>query len=107
MEIVTPFTVPFLRHHLPRWWPRLKSIRQRVSLSERCSHNQKGEEEQVPTVNSGNDVANYRTGYTKFQLKVGSSVREDVDRIKAVGSVLKNDEILMADANTGGSTIGE
>jgi len=40
-------------------------------------------------------------GYTKFQLKVGSSVEEDVGRIRAVASVLKNGEILMADANTG------
>lgn len=47
-------------------------------------------------------VSGYRDeGYTKFQLKVGGEVEEDIQRIKAVSKVLKNHEILMADANTG------
>jgi L-alanine-DL-glutamate epimerase-like enolase superfamily enzyme len=47
-------------------------------------------------------VSGYRDeGYTKFQLKVGGNPLEDIKRIKAVSAVLKNEEILVADANTG------
>jgi L-alanine-DL-glutamate epimerase-like enolase superfamily enzyme len=48
------------------------------------------------------NVAGYRKqGYSKFQLKVGGDPLEDIDRIRAVRSILADDEILMADANTG------
>ncbi len=40
-------------------------------------------------------------GYTKFQLKVGGDPLEDIERIKAVRAILADDEILVADANTG------
>ena len=47
-------------------------------------------------------VSGYRDeGYTKFQLKVGGNPLEDIERIKAVSKVLKNEETLVADANTG------
>ncbi|MCY4522034.1 MAG: mandelate racemase/muconate lactonizing enzyme family protein [Caldilineaceae bacterium] len=47
-------------------------------------------------------VAGYRSeGYRRFQLKVGGSVEEDIERIRAVRAVLSEDEILIADANTG------
>jgi L-alanine-DL-glutamate epimerase-like enolase superfamily enzyme len=42
-----------------------------------------------------------REGYKTFQLKVGSSVDEDIARIKACSSVLSPGELLIADANTG------
>ena len=48
------------------------------------------------------NVEQYRNeGYMKFQLKVGGDVRDDIDRIRAVRSVLADDEVLVADANTG------
>jgi L-alanine-DL-glutamate epimerase-like enolase superfamily enzyme len=48
------------------------------------------------------NVERYREeGYRRFQLKVGSDVHTDIARIKAVREVLKEDEILVADANTG------
>ena len=48
------------------------------------------------------NVAQYREqGYTKFQLKVGGDPLEDIQRIKAVRAILADDEILVADANTG------
>jgi L-alanine-DL-glutamate epimerase-like enolase superfamily enzyme len=47
-------------------------------------------------------VSKYRVeGYTKFQLKVGGAPDEDMDRIRAVRSVLQRGETLIADANTG------
>jgi cis-L-3-hydroxyproline dehydratase len=47
-------------------------------------------------------VSKYRLeGYKTFQLKVGGSVELDIARIKAVGSVLAEGELLIADANTG------
>jgi L-alanine-DL-glutamate epimerase-like enolase superfamily enzyme len=47
-------------------------------------------------------VAGYRgEGYTRFQLKVGGAVEEDVARIRAVRSVLRPSDVLVADANTG------
>ena len=42
-----------------------------------------------------------REGYTKFQLKVGGNYNEDIDRIISVSSVLDQNNILIADANTG------
>lgn len=47
-------------------------------------------------------VADYRNqGYRRFQLKVGSEVELDVERIRAVAGVLKPGDVLVADANTG------
>jgi len=47
-------------------------------------------------------VAEYRSqGYRRFQLKVGGDPQQDIDRIRAVASVLSPDDILIADANTG------
>jgi len=47
-------------------------------------------------------VAGYRAeGYTRFQLKVGGGVDEDVARIRAVRGVLAPSDVLVADANTG------
>ncbi len=48
------------------------------------------------------NVAAYRAeGYTRFQLKVGSTVEQDIARIRSVRQVLQPDDILIADANTG------
>jgi L-alanine-DL-glutamate epimerase-like enolase superfamily enzyme len=48
------------------------------------------------------NVAGYRAeGYRRFQLKVGSDVETDVARIRAVATVLKPGDVLVADANTG------
>jgi L-alanine-DL-glutamate epimerase-like enolase superfamily enzyme len=47
-------------------------------------------------------VAGYRSeGYRRFQLKVGSDPESDIDRIRAVRSVLEPGDVLVADANTG------
>ena len=47
-------------------------------------------------------VDGYRSeGYRRFQLKVGSDPLEDIERIRAVASVLQEGDILVADANTG------
>jgi len=47
-------------------------------------------------------VSKYRSeGYTKFQLKVGGSPDVDIERIRAVRNILHDDEIFVADANTG------
>ena len=47
-------------------------------------------------------VAGYRAeGYTRFQLKVGGDPDVDIARIRAVRSILKGGERLVADANTG------
>lgn len=47
-------------------------------------------------------VSEYRDqGYTRFQLKSGSDVATDIERIRAVRQVLDRGEILVADANTG------
>jgi L-alanine-DL-glutamate epimerase-like enolase superfamily enzyme len=47
-------------------------------------------------------VAGYRAeGYHRFQLKVGGDADTDIARIKAVSSVLKPGDRLVADANTG------
>ncbi|MEX2528615.1 MAG: cis-3-hydroxy-L-proline dehydratase [Gemmatimonadota bacterium] len=48
------------------------------------------------------NVAGYRDqGYRRFQLKVGSGVKVDIARIEAVREVLDDDDLLVADANTG------
>jgi cis-L-3-hydroxyproline dehydratase len=47
-------------------------------------------------------VSKYRSeGYTKFQLKVGGPPEMDLQRIRAVRKVLRDNEIFIADANTG------
>lgn len=47
-------------------------------------------------------VSQYRSeGYKRFQLKVGSDPDTDIERIKAVSSLLNKGEVLVADANTG------
>ncbi len=47
-------------------------------------------------------VAGYRSeGYTRFQLKVGGDPDTDIERIRAVRSMLQPTERLVADANTG------
>jgi cis-L-3-hydroxyproline dehydratase len=57
--------------------------------------------QQAPDAMAEN-VAGYRAeGYTKFQLKVGGEVRDDIARIRAVAAVLDAGEVLVADANTG------
>ena len=48
------------------------------------------------------NVAGYRAeGYRRFQLKVGSDVETDIERIRAVAAVLERGDVLVADANTG------
>jgi cis-L-3-hydroxyproline dehydratase len=48
------------------------------------------------------DVRKYKKqGYTKFQLKVGGDPGEDIRRIRAVRNVLREEDVLVADANTG------
>jgi L-alanine-DL-glutamate epimerase-like enolase superfamily enzyme len=47
-------------------------------------------------------VAGYRAeGYTRFQLKVGGDAETDIERIRAVRSLLQPGDRLIADANTG------
>ena len=47
-------------------------------------------------------VAGYRSeGYTRFQLKVGGDPDTDIERIRAVRSMLQPTDRLVADANTG------
>jgi L-alanine-DL-glutamate epimerase-like enolase superfamily enzyme len=48
------------------------------------------------------DIATYRDqGYTRFQLKVGGVVADDIQRIGAARETLDRGEVLVADANTG------
>jgi len=48
------------------------------------------------------NVASYREeGYRRFQLKVGGNPNDDIERIRAVRSVLEPGDKLIADANTG------
>jgi L-alanine-DL-glutamate epimerase-like enolase superfamily enzyme len=57
---------------------------------------------QRPADEMAENVAQYRAeGYTKFQLKVGGRPADDIARIHAVADVLKDGELLVADANTG------
>ena len=47
-------------------------------------------------------VAKHRaSGYSRFQLKVGSNPSEDIERIRAAASVVGPEDRLIADANTG------
>jgi L-alanine-DL-glutamate epimerase-like enolase superfamily enzyme len=47
-------------------------------------------------------IAGYKKeGYTKFQLKVGGDVAQDVERIRQARGVLDKSDLLVADANTG------
>ena len=47
-------------------------------------------------------VAEYRAqGYRRFQLKVGGDAADDIARIRAVAAVLRPEDRLIADANTG------
>jgi L-alanine-DL-glutamate epimerase-like enolase superfamily enzyme len=48
-----------------------------------------------------NVAAHRKDGYTKFQLKVGGSPADDIERIHAASEVLTDGEVLVADANTG------
>ncbi len=43
-----------------------------------------------------------KQGYTRFQIKIGTNVEEDMARIKACSEVLGEKDMLWADANTGG-----
>ena len=57
---------------------------------------------QRPAADMADNVAGYRDdGYRKFQLKVGGAPADDIARIRAVASILKSGETLIADANTG------
>ena len=57
---------------------------------------------QRPAAEMADNVAGHRDdGYRKFQLKVGGDPADDIARIRAVASVLKSGETLIADANTG------
>lgn len=56
---------------------------------------------QAPEAMAAN-VAGYRAeGYTRFQLKVGFGADTDIERIRAVSTMLKPGDRLVADANTG------
>ncbi len=47
-------------------------------------------------------IAGYRAeGYTRFQLKVGGTVEDDIARIRLARELLDAGEVLVADANTG------
>ena len=60
---------------------------------------------QGPPKEMAQRVVSYsRKGYRKFQLKVGGDVDDDIERIRAVGKVLRKGEVLIADANTGWRT---
>jgi len=57
---------------------------------------------QRPADEMAANVAEHRAdGYTKFQLKVGGDPQDDIDRIHAAADVLSDNEVLVADANTG------
>jgi len=48
------------------------------------------------------DVSRYREeGYRRFQLKVGGEPDADIERVRTVLKVIKPEDILVADANTG------
>lgn len=57
---------------------------------------------QQPADEMAKNVAGHRAdGYTKFQLKVGGDPADDIARIHAVADLLADNEVLVADANTG------
>ena len=62
---------------------------------------------QLPPAEMARNVAGYRDeGYTKFQLKVGGDVQDDIARARAAREVLDRGEVLVADANTGWTVDG-
>ena len=57
---------------------------------------------QRPAPEMAENVRGYREqGYSRFQLKVGGDADDDIERIRAVRSVLQPGDKLVADANTG------
>ena len=57
--------------------------------------------QQLPDEMAAN-VAKYREeGYRRFQLKVGGDPNLDIARIRAAREILSDDDVLVADANTG------
>ena len=57
---------------------------------------------QRPPAEMAENVAGYRqAGYRRFQLKVGGDPNDDIERIRAVRTILRPDDKLVADANTG------
>ncbi len=57
---------------------------------------------QLPPDEMAENVRKYREeGYRKFQLKVGGDAEDDIARSFATRSVLDQNEVLVADANTG------
>lgn len=57
--------------------------------------------QQSPEEMANNVLAYRNEGYRRFQLKVGGDPDTDIQRIKAVRSVLSEKDKLIADANTG------
>ena len=57
---------------------------------------------QLPPDEMAANVAKYRAeGYRRFQLKVGGDPNDDIARIRAARRILGDDDVLVADANTG------
>ncbi|RLS58203.1 MAG: mandelate racemase/muconate lactonizing enzyme family protein [Planctomycetota bacterium] len=57
---------------------------------------------QLPPDEMARNVAGYcEQGYTRFQLKVGGDPDTDIERIRAVRTMLRPTDRLVADANTG------
>ena len=57
---------------------------------------------QLPPDEMAANVAKYRAeGYGRFQLKVGGDPNDDIARIHAARRTLADDDVLVADANTG------
>ena len=57
---------------------------------------------QQPPDEMAANVGKYRAeGYTRFQLKVGGDANQDIARIHAARRILSDDDVLVADANTG------
>ncbi len=57
---------------------------------------------QRPAEEMADNVAAHRAdGYSKFQLKVGGRPSDDIERIHATADLLTEEEVLVADANTG------
>ena len=57
---------------------------------------------QLPPDEMADNVRKYREeGYTKFQLKVGGNAEDDIARSFATRAALDQNEVLVADANTG------
>ncbi len=57
---------------------------------------------QQPPHEMADNVARYRAeGYRRFQLKVGGDPNLDIARIRAAREILPDEDVLVADANTG------